>query len=78
MIIYYKLVKIIINILNFAKIIINIIIYYYSFLNLNIINKNLFLFQSSGYYYAIFLILNNNFLFFFIYKEITKLRKKIV
>ena len=39
---YYKLVKIIINILGLANIIINIIIKNYNFLNLIIINKILF------------------------------------
>ena len=44
--VYYKLIKIIINILSFIKIIINIVIKYYNFLNLIIINKSL-LFTSK-------------------------------
>ena len=40
-IVYYRLIKVIINILGFAKVIIIIIVKYYHFLNLIIINPNL-------------------------------------
>ena len=39
--VYYKLIKIIINTLDLAKIIINIIIRYHNFLDIIFINKNL-------------------------------------
>ena len=52
--IYYKLIKIIINISNLTKIIINIVIKYYIFLNLIVINRGLLFtskFQLSLYYF---------------------------
>ena len=41
-IVYYKLIKIIINILDFIKVIINVIIKYYNLLNLIVINQRFF------------------------------------
>ena len=52
--IYYELIKIIINILGLKKVIIDIIIRYHKFLNSNIINKSLLFiskFWSLLYYF---------------------------
>lgn len=57
---YYKLIKITINVLSLAKIVLNIIIEYHGFVNLININKSLF-FTLENHYLTIFLILNKNF-----------------
>ena len=59
--IYYKLVKVTIDVLGLAKVIINIIIRYYGFLNLIIIDKNFFLSQNFYHPYIISLILNKSY-----------------
>ena len=55
-IVYYKLVKIIINALDFVEVIINNVIGHHSLPDLIIINWGLFSSQNSSYCYAIFLV----------------------
>ena len=59
--------KIIINILSFAKIIINIFVYYYNFFDLIIINKNFIFILKIWLLYYFFTIKKKN-LRFFIFK----------
>lgn len=65
--IYYKLVYIIIHVFNFAKVITNIIIIYYSLFNSIISNCGLVLSQSFGYYYIISSVLKKKLLTTFYY-----------
>lgn len=74
---YYKLVKIIINTTNLAKVILDIIVQYHNFLDLIMIDKSFFWFFNFGYYLVSFLILNTNFLTYFIFKSMAKLKDKI-
>lgn len=76
--VYYKLVKCIIDIVNHAKVIIDIVVRYHSLLKLIISDKSLlFISKNSGFCYAISLVLINNFLPLFIFKQIARLRDKI-
>lgn len=51
---WYISVKVTINILSFAKVIFNIVIYYNGLSGLVITNNNIFYFLKTCYYYAIF------------------------
>ena len=51
---------------------------YYSFSNLIIIKKDLFLSQSFDHLFTIFMVLNNGYQLFFIFKQIIKLKDKII
>ena len=52
--IYYKSVKITIDVLGLAKVIINVIMYYYNIPKLIVINQNFYLYQIFDPHYAIF------------------------
>ena len=56
----YKPVKVIIDIPNLAKVIINVVVRYHDLLDLIVTNKIFFSSQNSGYYYTIFLTSNKN------------------
>lgn len=51
--VYYKLIKVIVDTLTLIKVITNIVILYYGFLNLIVINQGLLFILNSDYYYII-------------------------
>lgn len=72
------MLKIKINLLNFTKMIINIIVKYYGIFNLLILNINLLLiFKFELLLYHFFKIRENLFIVFF-FKSMAKLKDKII
>ena len=69
-IVYYKLVKITVNISKLAKVIINVIIWPHSLSHLIVTNKSLFLYQNSDLFYITCLASRNNFSPLFIFQLI--------
>ena len=53
---WYKLVKITINTINFAEVILNVVVCYYGFLSLIIINSGFFHFKMYNYYTMLYFI----------------------
>ena len=60
--VYYKPIKIIINALDLIKVIINVVVWDYSLLDVIVTNQSSFFGSNSDYCYATFLVSNNAFL----------------
>lgn len=75
---YYKLIKVIINILGLAKVIFDMVIRYYSNLKFITSNKSLVFILKSDYSYTTFSVLKSSLSMFSILKLISKYKIKIV
>ena len=70
--VYYKLVKVIINILGLAKVIINVIVHYYKVPELIIIDQGLLFIIKFWFSLCYFLKIKKSYLQPFIYKRIAR------
>lgn len=77
-IVYSMAVQIIINILGFAKIIIDVVIRYHNFSSQLSSNGSRYSSQSFSHYYDIFLISNKSYQLLFIFRLMTRSKSRIV